>query len=144
MNRRRPFLVALRWASHTRRNRRWVAKRLDDAFAAFESISDINAQSAVIEELQRDRRFTLPNGTVLHNVHPEERCKDRPCVIHNPTDHHMRDWRLHWRDDRGIFERLCPNHGTGHPDPDQFDYWKSVGEEWQGIHGCCGCCREPA
>lgn len=28
MRRRRPFLVALRWVLRTRRNRRWVAKRL--------------------------------------------------------------------------------------------------------------------
>lgn len=77
----------------------------------------------------------------LWSIHPQERCAGKVCVIHNPTDHHMRSWRLHWRDDRKIFERLCPDHGTGHPDPDQFDYWDSTGQEWQGIHGCCGCCR---
>lgn len=66
---------------------------------------------------------------------------DQGCVIHHRTDHHMRHWRLIWRDDRGIFERLCPEHKVGHPDPDQFPYWKATRQESQGVHGCCGCCR---
>jgi hypothetical protein len=90
-------------------------------------------------------------GLILKSVHSWEQCqagtnptgkhplKRRPCVIHAPTPHHMRSWYLHWRDDRGIFERIC-EHGTGHPDPDQLDYWKSIGKEAESIHGCCGCC----
>ena len=77
----------------------------------------------------------------LVNVHDENEICQTACVIHNPTDHHMRHWPLHWRDDRGIFERLCPFHGTGHPDPDQFPYWKETNQEWQSVHGCCGCCH---
>lgn len=76
---------------------------------------------------------------MLTDVHDPARCHGRPCVIHNPTDHHMREWTLHWRDDRGLFERLC-RHGIGHPDPDQFDYWASIDQSWQSFHGCCGCC----
>ncbi len=53
----------------------------------------------------------------------------------------MKHWLLIWRDDRGIFERLCPEHGCGHPDPDQFPHWKATRQESQGVHGCCGCCR---
>ena len=67
------------------------------------------------------------------SVHPAEVCK-HPCVLHAPTNHHMRDWTLHWRSDRGCFERLCPEHGVGHPDPDDKGH--------DGIHGCCGCCVE--
>jgi hypothetical protein len=37
------------------------------------------------------------------------------------------------------FERICP-HGIGHPDPDDMAYWKSIGEESMGVHGCDGCC----
>ncbi|AXQ64436.1 hypothetical protein L3Y19_gp067 [Gordonia phage Neville] len=78
----------------------------------------------------------------LHNVHePNEHC-ETACVIHNPTEHHMRLWRLHWRDDRKIFERICPMHGTGHPDPDQFPYWMATGQGSQALHGCCGCCHD--
>ncbi|QGF20336.1 hypothetical protein SEA_SIXAMA_186 [Gordonia phage Sixama] len=78
--------------------------------------------------------------TELHNVHDEKVCKGEPCVIHNPSDHHMREWVLNWRNDRKIFERLCPIHGVGHPDPDQFAYWKRMGREYEMLHGCCGCC----
>ncbi|NKY60376.1 hypothetical protein [Nocardia flavorosea] len=81
----------------------------------------------------------------LVNVHPETACQGRACVIHAPTDHHMRAWTLLWRDDRGIFERLCPEHGIGHPDPDQYAYWEETGQLANTIHGCCGCCarKEP-
>lgn len=77
---------------------------------------------------------------VLHNVHSARTCRYRHCVIHNPTAHHMEDWQLIWRNDRQIFERLCPEHSIGHPDPDQFEYWEETGQANQGIHGCCGCC----
>lgn len=79
--------------------------------------------------------------TRLRDVHPETLCRGRVCVIHNPTDHHMRTWPLHWRGDRAIFERIC-KHGTGHPDPDQFPYWERTGQPWQKVHGCDGCCSE--
>lgn len=77
---------------------------------------------------------------VLKNVHHHTKCAGRPCVIHNSTVHHMSGWRLLWRDDRGIFERLC-RHGVGHPDPDQFDYWREAGRMHEAVHGCDGCCR---
>ena len=79
---------------------------------------------------------------VLSNVHSELTCKGRTCVIHAPTDHHMRDWPLIWREDRGIFERIC-EHGTGHPDPDQIPYWQETDQTYQAVHGCCGCCAAP-
>ena len=80
-------------------------------------------------------------STRLKNVHLPEKCEDRPCVIHRPTNHHMREWLLHWRNDRGIFERFC-EHGIGHPDPDQFAYWKENGLDHEKVHGCDGCCEE--
>lgn len=75
----------------------------------------------------------------LHNVHAAESCVGRTCVIHDPTMHHMSKWPMHWRDDRGIFERICP-HGIGHPDPDQFEYWDLIDAGAQAVHGCDGCC----
>lgn len=76
---------------------------------------------------------------ILVNVHSPNKCAGHPCVIHNPTMHHMRSWPLHWRSDRGIFERICV-HGVGHPDPDQAQYWRETNQECQGVHGCDGCC----
>lgn len=83
---------------------------------------------------------TVHEGIELVGVHDSDRCAGEVCVIHNQTDHHMRSWRLIWRDDRAIFERICP-HGIGHPDPDQYPFWKRTGQMVEAVHGCDGCCR---
>lgn len=86
--------------------------------------------------------WEISEGTNLLGVHSGDECKGRHCVLHNPSGHHMRGWLLHWRGDRGIFERIC-EHGVGHPDPDQNEYWENLGQEWQSLHGCDGCCSDP-
>lgn len=91
-----------------------------------------------IATAQRPGEIWELRGAKLGGVHLRSNCTGR-CVIHNPSDHHMRDWHLLWRYDRSIFERIC-EHGVGHPDPDQGDYWKATGQEYQGVHGCDGCC----
>jgi hypothetical protein len=80
-----------------------------------------------------DRTYEVANG-VLRNVHRRDACAGEPCCIHNPSDHHMRDWPQMWRDDRGMMERRC-QHGIGHPDPD--DPFSDT------VHGCDGCCAAP-
>lgn len=77
-------------------------------------------------------------------VHPRGTCTGDYCTIHNPSNHHMREWPTHWREDRGIMERICP-HGTGHPDPDDLVFLETVGRDAkvESIHGCCGCCTQP-
>ena len=75
----------------------------------------------------------------LRGVHSEDRCRGEVCVIHNPTEHHMRTWPLHWRQDRGIFERIC-EHGVGHPDPDHYPHWDATGRLAESRHGCDRCC----
>ncbi len=77
------------------------------------------------------------DGTLLMNVHPADRCVGRRCVIHNPSDHHMSDWPLHWVDPIRIFVRVC-EHGVGHPDPDQAEYLSLTG---RAQHMCDGCCQ---
>ncbi len=67
------------------------------------------------------------NVLVMTRVHTPSVCAGRTCMIHNPTDHPMRSWPIHWRDDRGLFERIC-EHRVGHPDPDQQDYWREQAE----------------
>lgn len=67
-------------------------------------------------------------------VHLPEDCTGDACVVHRPSDHHMRAWPTHWRVDRQIMERICP-HGTGHPDPD--GHYRSASET---LHDCDGCC----
>jgi hypothetical protein len=76
----------------------------------------------------------------LVGVHSPDACAPQyACPMHRPTEHHMRGWEVVWRADRGILERVCA-HGVGHPDPDQFSYWKANGMEAEAVHGCCGCC----
>lgn len=88
-----------------------------------------------------DRFFGDGLGEVaLSNVHPDTACADGPCVIHNPSDHHMRGWSLLFRADKGLMERLCA-HGVGHPDPDDMAWHASQARDWLGVHGCDGCCR---
>ena len=41
-------------------------------------------------------------------VHTKEDCKGPNCVIHNPSDHKMKDWPTNWRQDRYMMERICP------------------------------------
>lgn len=75
----------------------------------------------------------------LRNVHLPVACAGRECVIHNPTAHHMASWPMLWRNDTSLFERVCAC-GVGHPDPDQFAYWKQVGLMYRSTHTCDGCC----
>ena len=94
-------------------------------------------------------------------VHDESKCKGEHCCIHNPSDHHMKDFPTNWRDDRYLMERICPC-GVGHPDPDDLAFKKRYFEKeakglfkteeereeyvkskmkYEGVHGCCGCCN---
>lgn len=76
-------------------------------------------------------RYKLVGSDRVLLVHPKTQCAGQHCCIHNPSDHHMKDWPQNWREDRGIMERICP-HGIGHPDPDDPTTDK--------VHGCDGCC----
>ena len=75
----------------------------------------------------------------IRNLHSPNQCFGRPCPVHAPSDHKMREWRMHWRSDRGILERIC-SHGIGHPDPDQIHFWNAIGRSYEARHGCDGCC----
>ena len=92
----------------------------------------------------------LADGWVLVNVHSQETCRGQGCAIHHASPHHMRNWTLQWRADRRMLERLCPSHGTGHPDPDGVRHVLGLAMRPGGggaervrselEHGCCGCC----
>jgi hypothetical protein len=79
--------------------------------------------------------WELVGGERLEGVHLEASCKGLYCTIHRQSDHHMREWPQHWRSDRRLMERICPEHGVGHPDPDEINP--------DTLHGCCGCCSAP-
>lgn len=84
-------------------------------------------------------------GPGVLNTHPPSKCRGQYCVVHNPSDHHMRDWPLNWRADRYLMERMCA-HGCGHPDPDDVAFQRShpvLKGRAPGSHGCDGCCWAP-
>jgi len=91
--------------------------------------------------------YTTGAGQVLHSLHDPAKCEGEHCVIHNPSHHYMADYPTHWREDRGIMERICP-HGVGHPDPDTLDFIRRTrGAAFaltEAVHGCDGCCKPKA
>lgn len=92
-----------------------------------------------------DRRVVIKNSATkeftIVNVHSLKSCSGDHCVIHNPSDHHLRHLALTYRQDKGLFERIC-KHGIGHPDPDSLQHFLSLGLDDRGIHGCDGCCSQ--
>jgi hypothetical protein len=78
----------------------------------------------------------------LLRTHDPRKCHGQACVIHNPSDHHMRDWPVNWREDLGVMERIC-EHGVGHPDPDDLAHKRRIGLAVLGEHGCDFCCCLP-
>ncbi len=91
-------------------------------------------------------KYTTGTGQKI-KVHDRSACAGEFCPIHNPSNHHMKNWPTHWRDDRRIMERIC-EHGIGHPDPDDIAFKKRIAlksgkkDYDQGIHGCDGCCTK--
>lgn len=87
--------------------------------------------------------FIVNDKLVLTNIHSPSLCAGQPCVVHNPAVPPSEDVSLHWREDRGIFERIC-KHGVGHPAVEQLHYWRKNNMQWMSVHGCCseGCCYE--
>lgn len=95
-----------------------------------------------------DDVYVTGTGQRIHRTHDPRNCEGRGCSIHHPSDHAMRSFRTHWRDDRGLMERIC-EHGVGHPDPDHMAFLREMVEAGkisqenasaEGVHGCDGCC----
>lgn len=92
-------------------------------------------------------RWVLGDGQMLLGVHPVAvECLEHSCVIHNPSDHHMRGWSLRITSPGGLMQRVC-THGAYHPDPDSLDYFvrnKLFDQVAEGFHTCDGCCSASA
>ena len=104
-----------------------------------EGIEAIVSHSNLLRVDSATDAFGMPIGPTTITTHDSELCVGRACVIHNPSDHHMRDWPMVWRGDKQMMERTC-THGIGHPDPDDLAYRTSIGDTYAEVHGCCGCC----
>ena len=91
-----------------------------------------------MQNIMMDDVYITGTGQLLY-VHSKENCKMEFCVIHNPSNHSMKDFPTHWRSDRYLMERIC-SHGVGHPDPDDLAYKCLIrGDEYtkyEAVHGC--------
>ncbi len=78
---------------------------------------------------------------IMAHVHDADSC-EAPCVIHTPSDHHMRDWDLAFFN--STLDRVCP-HGYGHPDPDSVEFARKHHPEqtFEPHTHCDGCCIKP-
>lgn len=96
--------------------------------------------------LLEPEQYETGTGQTL-TVHGRSECVGEFCVIHNPSEHVMREFRTHWRGDRSLMERICP-HGIGHPDPDDIAAKKLLVDDYERyafeVHGCDGCCGATA
>lgn len=78
------------------------------------------------------------SGRMYDGIHNRSKCAGEGCVVHNPSDEHLKDLPLLFREDRGFFERIC-EHGVGHPAIDDVRFKAARGQDIS-VHGCCGCC----
>lgn len=91
--------------------------------------------------------YVTDTGQKLWRVHPATACNGRICDIHNPPQGLPESgWPTHWRADRQLMERICP-HGIGHPSKSHMAYLFEQDvhngtdhANYEGIHGCDGCC----
>lgn len=94
-------------------------------------------------ETENGVEFISPDGEYqLSGIHRETaECHERGCTIHSPSTWALSDAPLNWREDRGIFERIC-EHGVGHTDVDTAEWLAFHGRGAEAVHGCCGygCC----
>ena len=93
-------------------------------------------------------------------VHGDDKCsnQDRPCCIHRPSDHPLRNSPMVWDGLKYVMYRKC-SHDIFHPDPDHLSYVEAheptgchtvsvshasenpIGTA-QRMHECDGCCGQ--
>ena len=107
------------------------------------------------EEARREVWLLADSGQLVVNIHPSKWCSGT-CVVHRPSDHHMRKLELSFDVEKKAFQRAC-EHGDLHQDPDERTYWTNVLEAaqrskrlkdlateklnaWACPFCACGCC----
>ncbi len=78
-------------------------------------------------------------------THANSQCRGEHCVVHNPSNHHMRTWPTFMDRDEGyLVKRLC-SHNLYHPDPDSLSFFQRGTTGWRTIatHRCDSCCNPP-
>lgn len=90
--------------------------------------------------------ITLHDGRVL-STHGRKVCLLDHCVIHNPSDHPLKEAPLYWSVESHLMFRIC-EHEKPHPDPDAMEYHTllalmGTAPMYDGWHPCCvgRCCQ---
>ena len=76
------------------------------------------------ERGRREVWLLADSGQLVQNIHPAEWCSGT-CVVHRPSDHHMRKLELSFDIEKKAFQRTC-KHGALHHDPDERIYWTNI------------------
>jgi hypothetical protein len=92
----------------------------------------------------------LHDGSLAVNIHPQRWCKGRPCAVHNPSDHALKDAPMNWDSNNGdgLFLRIC-HHDVAHPDYDSLAHLIGQTDTFSEVftyrHICCveKCCGIP-
>ena len=88
----------------------------------------------------------MTNGQKLLDVHTRDQCATQFCVIHHPSNHHMKTWDYYWDNRSRMMMRMC-EHSVLHPDPDQVAFERRYLEPAVLAtvidHYCDGCCTPP-
>lgn len=74
-----------------------------------------------MEEAKREVWLLAAADQIVTGVHPEAWCSGL-CVVHNPSDHSLRELPLRFDVTKKAFYRVC-SHGEHHQDPDERSYW---------------------
>lgn len=104
--------------------------------------TDYSIYPLLLESNDSAEKWQINNSQVLNNVHPNGSCLRANCVLHKPTNHIMKSWKLHYYEN--IFYRIC-QHNNFHFDIDSHKDLFYISVE----KGCmykyckdCGCCSE--
>lgn len=96
----------------------------------------------------KGEQLTLEEGRVLYH-HPRlvcERTPERPCPLHRPSNHKLKNRPIDWVDELKAIVRVC-EHDQAHPDPDDLYFKLAKGDPslrapiaFLISHPCDGCC----
>jgi hypothetical protein len=133
--------LVLRWHGwrDARRSAKATRAELRQALALNETIANLGLTRWVTQSTSRDGTGLAWRTIYAHGA---DKCAPFPCVVHGPSDHHMREWPTVFHGDRGRTDRICPRHGEFHPDPDDVAMLARRGLLIVD-HACeCRCCVE--
>ena len=103
--------------------------------------------------MQREVWYIEDSGQIIVGVHKRTLSCQTGCVVHCPSDHHMREMPLQYDEASKAFVRTC-EHGNQHQDyderedltallsePDRYEEVLLTLSRWKCPICDCGCCN---